>query len=393
MKHTHNWGLFPPVLASAAFVLELTLTPATLPAIRGALELELSELALYVNSYSFAVALGVVFSGVLGHKCGETGVFLVGTLLFSIGCFLVLMSEQIHSLLMARSVKGLGAGLFIPIVPVLLTKATSEKPGRILIVCGAISGYLAGLAPITYGSLLKEGNWITPYISLAVISLLAFALSITSNKRCDKTCVKQSNAPRFSIVEAKGLMGIYVYIFCTYGAVTYYLFKSPILVSDSGFNITELGGLLTLLWVSFSTVSLALRNLVDSYFISFVLATAPVALIAGLVLLSLPYSPPILIASAFLVGVGLACSNSPSTQVILTLTPRRFHSLASSLDFIFARLGGVLCSTLCVVLLPQAQVIVLLYLLAAAIAAASFVRPILHQRMLASVNAPRNKLP
>ncbi len=47
-----------------------------------------------------------------------------------------------------------------------------------------------------------------------------------------------------------------------------------------------------------------------------------------------------------LVGAGLACSNAPSTQLILKFAPKGLGALAASIDITFARLGGVVTVTL-----------------------------------------------
>ena len=68
---------------------------------------------------------------------------------------------------------------------------------------------------------------------------------------------------------------------------------------------------------------------------------APVLIAAGFPFVYFCHNVPCLIVSALLVGSGLACSNAPSTQVILGFAPRGMRAFSASLDITFARLGGV----------------------------------------------------
>jgi hypothetical protein len=49
-----------------------------------------------------------------------------------------------------------------------------------------------------------------------------------------------------------------------------------------------------------------------------------------------------LMISAVLIGIGFACSNSPSTQLVLKFAPPEVTAISMSMDITFARLGGVL---------------------------------------------------
>ena len=47
------------------------------------------------------------------------------------------------------------------------------------------------------------------------------------------------------------------------------------------------------------------------------------------------------VVSAALIGIGFACSNAPSTQMVLKFAPEGMSAISTSLDITFARLGGV----------------------------------------------------
>ena len=139
---------------------------------------------------------------------------------------------------------------------------------------------------------------------------------------------------------------MFVYVFCTYGAITYYLFKLPVLLVDSGYEVASIGLVLSILWLSFSIVSTLLRNWVDAPSIRSILLGAPVLIALGFVLAYYCPNVACLVLASILVGSGLACSNAPSTQLVLELAPKGMTAISASIDITFARLGGVMTVTL-----------------------------------------------
>ena len=131
------------------------------------------------------------------------------------------------------------------------------------------------------------------------------------------------------------------YVFCTYGSITYYLFRLPLWLSDNDFQEVSIGLNLTILWLSFSVLSTFLRNQVDEPHVRKILLAAPVLIAFGFAFAFFCNDIIYLALASVLVGSGLACSNAPSTQLILKFAPREMSAASASLDITFARLGGV----------------------------------------------------
>ncbi|MEL7117495.1 MAG: MFS transporter, partial [Pseudomonadota bacterium] len=106
-----------PIAASAAFVLELTLTPLLLPGIQRAFGLDEGALAWVFNAYGAAVAVGVLLGGLLGDRYGIRAVFAAGVLAFAAGSALAALSGTYEVFIAGRVLQGFGAGVFSPLVP------------------------------------------------------------------------------------------------------------------------------------------------------------------------------------------------------------------------------------------------------------------------------------
>jgi len=330
------------IAVSVAFVMELTLVPLLLPAIQQQFDLSIGELAWVFNSYGIAVAIGVLLGGWLGDVVGSRVVFSLGVLVFSSGSALVATAESYEVLIAGRVVQGFGGGVFSPLIPILLTAAAPERPGRILIIWGSIVGYVAALAPVVYSNVFAADNWQVAFAIFAVVSLVALLVTVRSYIGTEDA-TRSGSRPRYaSLLRSPHLWLMFVYVFCTYGAITYYVFRLPVLLADSGFKVASIGLILSILWLSFSTVSTLLRNLVDAPSVRLIVLGAPVLIAMGYPLTYYCSNVFCLAIASFLVGCGLACSNAPSTQLVLKLAPKGMTAISASLDITFARLGGVM---------------------------------------------------
>lgn len=321
--------------------MELTLVPLLLPVIKEHFALSISELAWVFNSYGFSVALGVLLGGWLGDVFNTKRVFAAGVLLFAAGSALVAYSQTYEMMIAGRVVQGFGGGVFSPLVPVLLTRASPERPGRVLIIWGSVAGYVAAFAPLFYSSFLVGFGWKLAFLIFATLSLIALAVVRRSNVGSETISFTESGASYSKLFRSAGMLLMFAYVFCTYGSITYYLFKLPIWLADNDFDVISIGFALSVMWLSFSIVSTLLRNRVDELLIRRILLVAPILIGAGFPLAYFCGDIVCVLLASFLVGSGLACSNAPSTQVILKFAPRGTSAVAASLDITFARLGGV----------------------------------------------------
>lgn len=338
------------ITASIAFVMELTLVPLVLPALQAFHDLTISDLAWVFNSYGIAVAFGVILGGWIGDGFGIRKVFTAGVLMFAAGALVVALAANFETLIAGRVLQGLGGGIFSPLVPLLLTRALPHRPGKILIIWGSVIGYVAAFAPLAVGQVLGHTGWEAVFGLFAVLSAVALLLSVKPEAQRSEPASRKLPNPR-RLLDVPNLWLVYGYIFCTYGALTFYLFRLPLLLADMAYDVTTIGLVLAMMWLSFSVASTLLRNLVDGAHVRSIVIAAPILIAAGFLVATMAIGGAWILLSAALIGVGFACSNAPSTQLVLQFAPRGLSALATSLDITFARLGGVAA----VALLAQAE--------------------------------------
>ena len=202
---------------------------------------------------------------------------------------------------------------------------------------------VAASAPFLYGSVLDGYSWRFAFVTFACVSLVGMLFVLRSEKTFRPTARPDEGPNYFKLVQSQDLLILFIYVFCTYGAITFYLFRLPLHLSEHGATSAIIGISLSVLWLSFSFVSTLLRNLVDQPLVRMILISAPVQIALGFPLAYLCDNVPCLMLASFFVGSGLACSNAPSTQLILKAAPRHMRTASVSLDITFARVGGVFC--------------------------------------------------
>lgn len=329
------------ILASIAFVMELTLIPLLLVEIQRDLDLTVKELSWIFNSYAIAVAFAVILTGIIGDRVDKIALFTVGVLLFTVGSISASMSETYGALLAGRTIQGIGGGLFSPLIPILLSQVFHDKPGKILIVWGCLAGVVATLMPLIGGQTIELFGWQVIFIYFACVSVLALLLSLGLHPFKQEKYTRASFSRHF-FISNPAIWPMLGYIFLTYGAFSCLIFYFPIQMAKASYSNEFIAGFVTTIWLSFSLVSFALRNKVDSSQLGSILVAAPLFFATGsLIGASQSETSVALLMAAVFTGAGLACCNAPSTHLLLKLTPTKSHAFAASLDIICARCGGV----------------------------------------------------
>lgn len=364
---------FGVITASIAFVMELTLIPLVLSAMKSDLNLNVGQLAWIFNAYAISVALAVLSSGFIGDHVNKNRLFALGVILFTLGSLMSAASQGLESLVVARVVQGFGGGLFSPLVPILLTQSNAERSGKILMIWGGLVGIVAAALPIAGNAIMVPFGWRTVFLSFAGVSLLSLMLFAHSKPHIEPS-LDQGAIDYRKLASLPKYWLLLVYIFLVYGCFTFFLFQFPIALHLGGETNTTVSTHLTCLWLTFALLSFLLRDKMDGQGLKFSLLIAPALL--ALSFANGVFSHDTFLAQMFcavVAGAGLACCNSPSTHLLLRLAPKEMRAFSSSLDITFARCGGVVTVTLFSVTGSDVSAIAMIVLSALAILICSIV--------------------
>src|SRR6516164_9766729 len=146
-------------LTSTAYfmvALDALVVITALPRMREDLHVGLSSLQWTVNSYGIAFAAGIITAAALGDRYGRRLVFNCGLVLFT-------LAPDASTLIVARTVQGLGGAVVLPLSLTILTNAfPPQRRGVIVGVYGGLAGLAVAIGPLL-GAAVTEGidwHWI-----------------------------------------------------------------------------------------------------------------------------------------------------------------------------------------------------------------------------------------
>src|SRR4051812_5228952 len=109
-----GWILAATILGSSMAFVDGTVVNVALPALQSSLGATLSEVQWVVESYALFLAALLLTGGALGDLYGRRKVFAIGVALFSLASVWCGLAANIHHLILARGVQGIGGALLVP---------------------------------------------------------------------------------------------------------------------------------------------------------------------------------------------------------------------------------------------------------------------------------------
>jgi EmrB/QacA subfamily drug resistance transporter len=188
---TKRWVLVAAIIGSSMAFIDGTVVNVALPAIQRDLSATLYQAQWVVESYALLLAALLLVGGSLGDRYGRRRLFMIGVAIFGAASVACAVSRDVHQLIAARAVQGVGAALLVPGSLALISTAFPEKErGRAIGTWSGFSGITAALGPVLGGYLVDRYSW--PWAFLINVPLLIVVLVIGWK------CVPESRNPQAS---------------------------------------------------------------------------------------------------------------------------------------------------------------------------------------------------
>jgi EmrB/QacA subfamily drug resistance transporter len=163
MSPTRSTAVWSIALTSIAFfmsALDNLVVITALPAIHRQVGGTLADLEWTVNAYTLAVAAGIIAAAALGDRLGRRRVYVVGLLVFSFASAACALAPNIATLIVARTVQGIGAAIITPLSLTILTQAfPAGRRGAIVGIWGGIGGLAVAAGPLVGGAVTEGLSW------------------------------------------------------------------------------------------------------------------------------------------------------------------------------------------------------------------------------------------
>ena len=141
--------------------MDATIVNVAIPAIRSDLVATPSQMQWVVDIYTLVLASLLILAGAAGDRFGRRKVFQIGLAIFAFGSLLCSIAPDIHTLIGARLVQGLGGSMMNPVALSIISQVFYRpvERARALGIWGSVVGISMALGPVVGGLLIHVVGW------------------------------------------------------------------------------------------------------------------------------------------------------------------------------------------------------------------------------------------
>ncbi|RYU11833.1 MFS transporter [Nocardioides iriomotensis] len=183
------WTLAAVCLGVFMLLLDITIVNVALPDIATDLDASLSDLQWVIDAYALSLAALLLTAGSLADLYGRKRVFVIGTLLFTVGSLACGFAQDVVFLCLSRAFQGIGgAAMFATALALLASAFRGKDRGTAFGAFGATTGVAVAVGPVLGGVLTSGISW--RWIFFVNIPICVVAIAMTAAK------VRESHDPR-----------------------------------------------------------------------------------------------------------------------------------------------------------------------------------------------------
>jgi EmrB/QacA subfamily drug resistance transporter len=175
---SQRWVLVAAVVGSSMAFVDGTVVNVALPAIQRDLNASAFDVQWVVEAYALFLAALLLVGGSLGDRYGRRRIFVLGVALFALASTACALAQDVHQLIAARAVQGVGAALLVPGSLALISASFSQDDrGRAIGTWSGWTGITAALGPVVGGFLIDHYSWTWAFLINVPLALVVLALA------------------------------------------------------------------------------------------------------------------------------------------------------------------------------------------------------------------------
>jgi EmrB/QacA subfamily drug resistance transporter len=169
------WVLAAAILGSSLDFVDGTVVNVALPALQSQLGATIVDVQWVVEAYALFLAALLLTGGALADRYGRKRIYSIGIAVFALASVWCGLCSDIHQLIVARGVQGMGAALLVPGSLAIISASFPEaKRGKAIGTWSAFTAISAAFGPVLGGWMIEHVSWRAIFflnIPLAVIVL------------------------------------------------------------------------------------------------------------------------------------------------------------------------------------------------------------------------------
>lgn len=167
------------ILGSSMAFLDGTVVNVAVPALQNTFHASLADVQWVVEAYALLLAALLLVGGSLGDIFGRRKIYLCGVAVFAAASAWCGLARDIHMLIWARSLQGLGAALLVPGSLALITATFPPSTrGQAIGTWSGFSAITSAIGPVIGGWLIEHSTWRWVFFLNLPLALMVILLSI-----------------------------------------------------------------------------------------------------------------------------------------------------------------------------------------------------------------------
>src|SRR4029077_3711166 len=154
------WILAAAILGSSMAFIDSTVVNVALPAFQSTFNATVIDVQWVVESYGLFLGALILVGGSAGDLFGRRRLFLIGVAIFAIASAACGLAQNIHQLIYARAIQGVGAALLTPgSLAIISASFPEDQRGRAIGTWSGFTAITTALGPVLGGWLIEHASW------------------------------------------------------------------------------------------------------------------------------------------------------------------------------------------------------------------------------------------
>src|SRR6267378_2351562 len=173
------WILAATILGSSMAFIDSTVVNVALPALQASFHATVVDVQWVVESYGLFLSALILVGGSLGDLFGRRLVFVVGVAIFAVSSAGCGLASNIHQLIFARSVQGVGAALLVPGSLAIISTSFDEKSrGQAIGTWSGFTAITTAIGPVLGGWLVQHASWRWVFLINIPLAVAVIVISV-----------------------------------------------------------------------------------------------------------------------------------------------------------------------------------------------------------------------